>query len=577
MLNYNLRPTYRLTAGKLSDGYQALAGIISSSSVKLWLVDGITGVDWGTFRRELQTALNPDRISFIDISTVRIGDDACKQLLHEYLDTGDPNYGRIYPGELGDFFDPDKMLSLEGKIQQKIDRGDLVLVYGVGSSLLDLRGEKAWVDLPKEKVRQLITEGKVSSPATWGLATMKIISCIDWPVLDRHIAQLLPAIDLFIDFNDPHNPVFINGSALRQNIHDLSQHPFRVNSLVSPARWGGQWVVNNIKLPQKYPNCGQFYMLYPRKNALIFHDNNLEIEVPFELVLTLESVNLLGPLVAEDFGAKFPVHFNLLDTIGGGNLSVQVHPQEEKACKQFNTKFPENESYYILDTGTDSRIYLGFRDDVDPEQFSRAVTLAQDEGVPFEETDYVNSCPSRRHDVFSIPAGTIHNTGANNLLLEISTAQNLHTFRLYDYLRCTDDGKQRSVQAEKGLQLLDFSQRSEWVNNQAIETPKLIRQGEDWAEYKVISAPWYPFEVHRVDFTGEFTDDTKSQTFHMLMLIEGEEIVIESNVFKHPLHNIEIILIPAAIGQYKLINRSQTICTVLKTRMNYCYIYKGDS
>ena len=67
-----------------------------------------------------------------------------------------------------------------------------------------------------------------------------------------------------------------------------------------------------------------------------------------DLVL-LKSKEVLGEPVEARFGKDFPIRFDFLDTMGGGNLSLQVHPTTQFIRDNFGMCYTQDESYYLLD------------------------------------------------------------------------------------------------------------------------------------------------------------------------------------------------------------------------------------
>ena len=63
----------------------------------------------------------------------------------------------------------------------------------------------------------------------------------------------------------------------------------------------------------------------------------------------------------------------------------------------------------------------------------------------------------------SIPAGTIHSSGAGSVVLEISATPNCFTFKLWDWERVDLDDKPRSVHLQHGEPNLDMRRNEDWV------------------------------------------------------------------------------------------------------------------
>ncbi len=564
MTPYVIRPTYAPVAGKLQAGYAALARHIQSSAAKIWTIDGTSGNDWRKTRRKLEAELAGSNTCFFDASDAYAEPSQIRALLAPYLGARDANTGKLYPGGVSDFFDPTRLEKLRTDVHQAAQSAQVVICLGPGSTLLASAAQRAWINIPREYIQKPARLKQMRSLAQDTYPLAQSLPYVDEPVLDRQRESLLRELDLYIDHSDPENLVFIDGQALRANLTALSQRPFRARTIFYPSAWGGQWILQNIRPASDIPNVGWAFALVPEESGVLLAEDGIELEIPLDLILAYETVNVQGTVVAAEFGSNFPVRFNLTDTIGGSDLSVQVHPNAANARRVFGTTFTENETYYVF-LSNGGRVYLGFQKGVDAGAFRQAAERARDEHVPLDVNAYINSYPTHPHDMFQIQSGTVHFIGANNLLLEIVSAHTIHSYRVYDHLRRAKDGSMRPVHIENAFENLDFSRTTDWVEENLLEHPRRVAEGQGWQEYVAADRPWTAYAVNRIEFEREYLGQTGLERFHVLTLVEGEEIIVEGGGYSHPLHYLETLLVPAATGAYRLVNAGSQPVKVIKT------------
>ena len=108
------------------------------------------------------------------------------------------------------------------------------------------------------------------------------------------------------------------------------------------------------------------------------------------------------------------------------NLSVQVHPADEYARENHNSR-GKTEMWHILRAAPGAKIAIGLREVLSPERL-RETSLSG------EIMELLNWIPVNRGDTFFVPAGTIHALGGDLAVCEVQQYSDV-TYRLYDYGR----------------------------------------------------------------------------------------------------------------------------------------------
>ncbi|HEY2584987.1 MAG TPA: hypothetical protein VGI81_04390, partial [Tepidisphaeraceae bacterium] len=212
------------------------------------------------------------------------------------------------------------------------------------------------------------------------------------------------------------------------------------------------------------------------------------------------------------------------------------------------------ESYYILDAGEDASVFLGVRSGVDRRAMIDALEEAQSGSRAFDAGRFVARWPARKHDHFLIPAGTIHCSGADAVVLEISATPYIFTFKLWDWGRMGLDGVPRPINIEHGKSVIQWPRDEDWVRGELINRVEPVAEGPGWREERTGLHPLQFIESRRHWFTGPVPHDT-SGGVNVLNLVEGEEAIVESPTGAFPplvVHYAETFIVPAAVGPYTI-------------------------
>lgn len=473
----------------------------------------------------------------------------------KYQLTDDRVFGKMYAGEILDFMDMEKLSEARAEVAEA--KG-FTVVYGFGASLVARGDLLVYLDMARWEIQLRYRKGMGNYRADNGdediLRKYKRGFFVEWRIADKHKAQLFERIDYLMDTNKAGEPKMISGRAFLESLREAARRPFRTVPYFDPGVWGGQWMKKVFGLDSSEENYAWSFDGVPEENSLLFNFGKAVVEVPAMDLVLYQPRQLLGEQVYARFGAEFPIRFDFLDTMGGQNLSFQVHPLTEYIKKQFGMQYTQDESYYILDAEEDAAVYLGLKEGIDREEMMEALKDAQEGKHSFDAEKYINRFPAKKHDHFLIPAGTCHCSGSNAMVLEISATPYIFTFKLWDWGRLGLDGKPRPIHIEHGKNVIQWDRTTKWVEENLVNACYTVKEEDGYLEEHT--------GLHELEFieTRRYWLDRPAElntmgTVHMLNLVEGSAAVVESpsgDFEPYEVHYAETFIVPASVGAYRV-------------------------
>lgn len=555
--NYDKFPS--IEAGDERDCAKGWAEIGSTLVSRLPEHGGVICVECypGTFPGEIECGLCSELVPDAIIRTWELfkNPEEIRAMLLPFLGN-DPVFGRMNGIVIEDYFDSALLDAAQRQI--KSDPALRILVIGTGAALLCANPDLIiYADIARWEIQQRWREKEIGN---LGLSNAeepnggkyKCGYFVEWRAADRLKKTLMPRLDFLLDTNKPASPKMISGDSFRNALRTASQRPFRVAPYFDPGPWGGHWMEKVCDLPLDRPNHAWCFDCVPEENSLLLGFGDTRVEVPAIDLVFAHPHELLGESVHARFGTEFPIRFDFLDTMGGGNLSLQVHPLTEYIQDKFGMNYTQDESYYMLDAGEDATVYLGLREGVKPAEMLDDLRAAQESSFTFPAEKYVNIWPAHRHDHFLIPAGTVHCSGKNGMVLEISATPYIFTFKLWDWDRVGLDDKPRPIHIDHGEANIQWDRTTDWVRNNLIARVEQISSGDGWTEERTGLHEREFIETRRHWFDKPVPHHTQG-TVNVLNLVEGEEAMVESPTAAFPpfiVHYAETFIVPAAVGAY---------------------------
>lgn len=545
-LNYDSCPMID-SSGRAFNGYDEIGCYIKSLHVETVVMDCYPVVDVKALVANFGSQF--DHIYYSD--SCAFSEEVLTKKMKKNL-TEDRVFGMMTTDCLEDYFIPERILQMRRQIENS--KGKTLLI-GVGAMLVYRGDINIHCSVARWESQKRFRAGAPNWNCSLGdadsLTKFKRGYFVEWRLADKYKIKQHTNFDCFMDTNDLACPKLISRQDYELALQNAASRPFRVVPYCDPGVWGGQWMKEHFNLDKSAANYAWCFDCVPEENSVLYNFNGVKVEMPaIDIVLHCGSA-LLGKRVQARFGNEFPIRFDFLDTMEGGNLSVQVHPTTQYIQENFNMRYTQDESYYLMDCAEGASVYLGTCSGVEKNELTDALESAQITGE-MDVEKYVNKFPAKPHDHFLIPAGTVHCSGANTVVLEISSTPYIFTFKLWDWGRLGLDGKPRPINISHGSNVIDTGRDTRWVKDNLINQLKTVTETDDYLEEQTGLHECEPIETRRHWFHGEVPHQGNGSVC-VLNLVKGEEAEVVSPTGKfqpYTVHYAETFIVPACVGDF---------------------------
>ncbi len=549
-------------AGRLAAAMEANA----QEGAALLALDGYVSAPFDLLVRAVREELETrgHQVKLVDMRELYKSQEEIEVLTRESLPLNyedDPVllFGRLYRGRMDDFVDLEKA----ERILTGQGNGYAVL-YGLGSLCGTLRPYaqvKGYVDVTPKVAAIRAREKKVVNIGDREGRPFNLLMrrnyYVDYEVTVKLRRELLQEnlLDFYLLGNWDDHYMMMAAATMDGILTQLAKQPFRAKPVYLEGIWGGELIRKVRKIPGDIAgNIAWIFDFIPMEVSIVVDVAGKAVDFPFSTFVQKKGLEIMGQRCLEEFEGYFPVRFNYDDTWhSNGNMSVQVHPDEDFVIDRYDEFGRQDEAYYVVATGHGAKTYCGFCGD--GREFLELAKASETSHEMIDYQKYINGLDSVPGRQIMLPAGTVHASGRNQLILELgSLTIGSYTYKVYDYNRKDKDGNTRPIHTKNAEQVLHFERDSEWVRDNIAIDPILIDEGEGYKEYVVGRTELMYYETRRIEMDTHAVYEGKNNgQFTVVTVVDGEQVKIYSKSrpeFSYTADFLDIVTIPADIDDY---------------------------
>lgn len=300
-------------------------------------------------------------------------------------------------------------------------------------------------------------------------------------------------------------------------------YPLKFLPILKERLWGGTKLKDVLGKPIENDITGESWELSTVKGDVSVIANGNLAGISLQELINKNPEEVLGKGVVERFGTDFPILIKFIDA--KQDLSIQLHPNDALA-KERHDSFGKTEMWYVMDADNDAELIVGFKKDVNKEEYADSIkndTLLE----------LLNYETVKEGDTFFINTGKIHAIGAGVLLAEIQQTSDV-TYRVFDFNRKDKNGNLRDLHTEMALDAIDYLKKDDFK----VEYPR-----QENAVNEMVDCPY--FKTNFLELSQDLKLDVSLRDSFSIYMCVGGSIEIENEYGTAAIQKGETILVPA--------------------------------
>ena len=234
----------------------------------------------------------------------------------------------------------------------------------------------------------------------------------------------------------------------------MLDYPLKFVPILKEKIWGGNKLKEVLHKTSGKDKLGESWEISGLEGDISIVANGALKDRSLDSIQEEFKGKLIGEQLYSLFRGKFPLLIKFIDA--ETELSVQLHPDDQLASQRHDS-FGKTEMWYILQADEGAEINVGFKRNISKEEYLQYLDSGR-------ITEILNFEKAKKGDAFFIKPGTVHAIGAGVLLAEIQQTSDV-TYRIFDWNRKDEDGRERELHTELALDAIDFEQKKDFRRN----------------------------------------------------------------------------------------------------------------